>query len=640
MKGRLARYVARFVIDGLIAGIGFFLAYLDRYDGTIPPPQQQQLLIWMVPLVAGRLLAQFAFGINKHKWRYLTFGDTIRIVQAFASFSVLLLVLRFVLPDTAQFAMLRLPVSIVAMEFMFTLCGTVAVRALWRSISRYQSSEAHGDASRKIVIVGAGIQGVAVADELGHRKGVRVIGYLDDDTKRGTVIGGIPVLGPTSSLEEQISVHKVDEVLICLPAAEQKNFQLHLPKDDLVRTKVIPSLDEILSRDGGVLDFSQPPVPVTLARAAANPSPIPGYPDTNLRDKTIVITGGAGFIGSHLASKLAPNNRVILLDLAFRHKPIEFAGLLNHPNVQLVEGSLLNGIDLQDLCQDADMVVHTAAVVGVNRVCNAGRDTLQTNYEGTSRLLQALEKSKKLKRFIYFSTSEIFGINSFRVDESSPSSIGPIAESRWSYAIAKLAGEHLMKAYFRETGMPVVIVRPFNIFGPMRTGDHAMLRFILHALRGNSIEVHGDGSQIRSWCYIDDFCAALLLMLERYEAVGEDFNIGNAGNTLTIHELARKVVDLCGTDSPVEFVEHPFPDISIRVPSTAKAQSLLGYKPRYDLNSALRLTVDWYREHLNFFSPEANALAAAAGGNGHRLSNVLRRDKGHNVKAAANFGSS
>jgi nucleoside-diphosphate-sugar epimerase len=270
---------------------------------------------------------------------------------------------------------------------------------------------------------------------------------------------------------------------------------------------------------------------------------------------------------------------------------------------------LLDGLDLRSLCTEADIVVHAAALVGVNRVCNAGRETLETNYVGTSRLLQALEGNKKLLRFIYFSTSEVFGVNSFRVDESSPPSVGPITEARWSYAIAKLAGEHLVKAFFRETGMPIVIVRPFNIFGPRRTGEHALLRFILNALNGKPVQVHGDGSQIRSWCYIEDFCSALVQMLERPEAVGEDFNIGNAFNTLTIGDLARKVVDQCGVDVPIQFIDHPFPDISIRVPSLIKAQSLLGYKPRYDLDLALSLTVDWYRKHLSFFDTTENKPA-------------------------------
>lgn len=638
MTGKRVRYVARFAIDGVIAAVGLSLAYLTRYDGSIPQLQQQQLLLWIVPIVAGRLIAQYAFGINKHKWRYVSFGDTIRIVEAYASFSLLLLLLRVLVPASLPYGQLRLPAGVIATEFLFTLSGTLAVRGLWRFLERRRSSEATGGTYRKILLVGAGIHAVAVADEIAHRGGVRVVGFVDDDPqKMGAVIGGVPVLGPTSSLERLIDKHEVDEVLICLPPAEQKKLRLELGKDSLVRTRVIPTLDEILSADAGVLSFARTPAPVIMSRAAGRPALISDYPQTSIRDKTILITGGAGFIGSHLAAKLAPNNQVILLDLAFGHKPIEFTGLLTHPNVRAVEGNLLNGIDLQGLCSEADMVVHTAALVGVNRVCSAGRDTLETNYVGTSRLLQALEGSRNLKRFIYFSTSEIFGVNSFRVDETSPSSIGPIAESRWSYAIAKLAGEHLIKAYFREIGMPVVIVRPFNIFGPMRTGDHAIQRFILDALRGDPLQVHGDGSQIRSWCYIDDFCSALLLMLESYEAVGEDFNIGNASNTLTIHELARKIVALCGTDAPIDFIEHPFPDISIRVPSTAKAQSLLGYKPRYDLDSALRLTVDWYREHLDFFATDP-VLAVLEKERGPQP--VSQQRGGEGFKTAANYSSS
>ena len=339
----------------------------------------------------------------------------------------------------------------------------------------------------------------------------------------------------------------------------------------------------------------------SVSRNGGRSSPVNGAPQTSICNKTILITGGAGFIGSHLAEKLAPNNHLILLDLTFRQKPIAFTPLLSHPNVRLVEGNLLNSTSLRAVCQQAEMVVHTAALVGVGRVCNAGREALETNYVGTYRLLKALEGNRKLHRLIYFSSSEIFGSNSFGVDEYATPSVGPIGESRWTYAIAKLAGEHLVKAYFRELGMPVVIVRPFNVFGPKRTGEHAIMRFIVEGLSGRPLQVHGDGSQVRSWCYIDDLCSAVLLMLERSDAVGDDFNIGNASNTLTIYQLARKVVELCSTDVPINFIEHPFPDISIRVPSTAKAQSRLGYNPRHDFDSALGLTFDWYRDHLNFF---------------------------------------
>src|SRR5205807_3140098 len=222
-----------------------------------------------------------------------------------------------------------------------------------------------------------------------------------------------------------------------------------------------------------------------------------------IRNKTILITGGAGFIGSSLAERLVQDNEIVLFDRFFHNQPITFTSLYKNPEVRKVEGDILDGKSLGDLAQEADIVVHAAAMVGVGRVCTYPRETLETNFVGTLQVLKALEKSSRLERFIYFSTSEVFGVNSFRVNEVTPTAIGPAAEARWSYAIAKLAGEHLVKAYHRQGGMPVVTVRPFNVFGPRRLGAHAILGFVLNSLMGSPLNVHGDGSQIRSWCYID-----------------------------------------------------------------------------------------------------------------------------------------
>jgi nucleoside-diphosphate-sugar epimerase len=616
---KLSSFTARLMIDGLIAGGAFYLAYLARYDGKIPHFEFGQFLRWLVPIILGSLSMQIMFGLHKHKWRYVGTHDVIQVLEAYATFSFALLCLRLLLPLTKPYDLYRLPISVIAIQFMTSLLGALGVRYLRRFIHQRAGSREEGDTSRRILLVGAGHHGITVANEMVLSRGVRVVGFVDDDPQKiGAVIAGVPVLGPLSSLSEIVPKYKVDEVLICVPPTSQKNHRIDLPRDLAVHARIVPTLDEILSAETSPLSSSGAPLPPNPPAASRSVTPIDGHLSSSIRDKTILITGGAGFIGSSLAEKLADRNQLILLDLSFHQKPVKFTRLLGHPNVRAVEGNLLDGLDLRGLCQEADMVVHTAAVLGVNKVCNAGRETLETNYVGTSRLLQALEGSKKLERFIYFSTSEVFGVNSFRVDENSPPSVGPIAEARWSYAIAKLAGEHLVKSYFRETRMPITIVRPFNIFGPRRIGEHALLRFIVNALSGKPVQVHGDGSQIRSWCYIDDFCAALLLMLERTESVGEDFNIGNPSNTVTIYELARKVVELCGTGVPIHFVEHPFPDISIRVPSLAKSQSLLGYKPLYDLELALSLTVDWYRQHVEFFSGN-KAIAAAVSHSETRL---------------------
>jgi nucleoside-diphosphate-sugar epimerase len=300
------------------------------------------------------------------------------------------------------------------------------------------------------------------------------------------------------------------------------------------------------------------------------------------------------------------------LDRFFHDQPYSFTSLHSNPNVEIVESDILDGVAVRDLAKQANIVIHAAAIVGVGRVCSYPRETLETNFIGTSNLLKALDKNSRLERFIYFSTSEVFGVNSFRVHEDTPTAVGPAAEARWSYAIAKLAGEHLVKAYHRQSGMPVVTVRPFNVFGPRRLGAHAILGFVLNSLMLNPIEVHGDGSQIRSWCYIDDFCDAIIEMIARPAAVGEDFNIGNPQNTLTILRLAHEVIRVTGELVPINLVESPCQDIEIRVPSLDKACQRLGYKPRYDLHTGLQLTTEWYRENLHYFKGKTPHAAAAS----------------------------
>ncbi len=228
-----------------------------------------------------------------------------------------------------------------------------------------------------------------------------------------------------------------------------------------------------------------------------------------------------------------------------------------------------------------------------------------------------MEGRDDIHRFVYFSTSEVMGMNAFRAHEESNATIGPVSEARWTYSIAKLAGEHLVYCYHREMGLPTVTVRPFNVFGPLRLGDHAMLRFILAAMRGEPLEVHGDGNQIRSWCFIDDFIDALIRTIALPDAVGETFNIGNSRNTLTIYDLARRVIETLDSDSRVNFVDIDFSDIDVRVPRVRKAGELLGFQPRVELQEAIERTAAWYREHLEHVDPNlrqepvAEAIAEA-----------------------------
>jgi len=321
----------------------------------------------------------------------------------------------------------------------------------------------------------------------------------------------------------------------------------------------------------------------------------PGIP--RIRDQRVLITGGAGFIGASLAQELVDDNEVVLFDRAFEGAAVALSTAWGHPHLSTIEGDVLDPEALRAAAEGVSVVVHLAAIVGVKNVLSRGRETIEVNFSGTSNMLKAVE-GMKLERFVYFSTSEVFGMNSFRVGEETPTSVGPVSEARWTYSIAKLAGEHLVHCYHRELGLPTVIVRPFNVFGPLRLGDHAMRRFILGALRGTPLEVHGDGTQIRSWCYIDDFTDALLRVIALTPAVGETFNIGNSRNTLTIYELARRVVSLLDSPSEIHFEEIDFSDIDVRVPRLRKAEELLGYHPRVELDEAILLTAAWYRDHF------------------------------------------
>lgn len=316
----------------------------------------------------------------------------------------------------------------------------------------------------------------------------------------------------------------------------------------------------------------------------------------------MLITGGAGFIGVALAERLAKDNQVILLDTNFDYNAFAFSDLKSNKNVQVANVDILDMQEVARVAQDAQIVVHMAAMIGVQEVIQDALNTLDVNYIGTSNLLKAVSQNSCCRRLIFFSTSEIFGSNAFGITERGSTILSSVQDVRWCYCVSKLAAEHLAFSYYRQKGLPVVVVRPFNIFGPKRVGDHVILRFILRALKGEDLEVYGDGTQIRAWCYIDDFCNALLRCMEVEEAVGQAFNIGNPRNTLTIYELAKKIIAICGSKSKVVFKALDFTDIDIRVPNTAKAKDILGFVPEIELEEGLSKTIEWVKEHADEIS--------------------------------------
>ena len=313
---------------------------------------------------------------------------------------------------------------------------------------------------------------------------------------------------------------------------------------------------------------------------------------------TIVLTGGAGFIGTSLALRLIEKNRVVLFDNFHRDALAREPGLANHRNVRVVKGDVCDRAAVDEVVEGADAVLHLAAIAGVDTVMKHPVTTMQVSLLGTANVLDAAWKAGSVKRFVDFSTSEVFGRYAYNVGEGDVTQLGAVGEARWTYAVSKLATEHLAHTYYKEHGLPTVTVRPFNIFGPRQVGEGAIHHFIARALRNEPLTVHNDGSQIRSWCYVDDIVEGVLLTLERPEAVGHVFNIGNPRSTVTIHHLARDVVRLAASASDIRCVPWPFPDVELRVPNIDKARQLLGYEPRVDLEEGLDRTIAWYRRQL------------------------------------------
>jgi nucleoside-diphosphate-sugar epimerase len=223
---------------------------------------------------------------------------------------------------------------------------------------------------------------------------------------------------------------------------------------------------------------------------------------------------------------------------------------------------------------------------------------MQVNIIGTFNALQAARECTDLKRFIDFSTSEVFGVYAYKVREGDITSLGAVGEARWTYAVSKLATEHLAHNYFRQYGLPTVSIRPFNIYGPGQVGEGAIHRFIMQAIKGDDITIHNDGSQIRAWCYVDDIVDGIMATLERPQALGEAFNIGNPRSVVTIHNLAHQIVRLSSSRSRIVNVPFTSADVELRIPDIGKARELLGFEPQVDLEEGLLRTIEWYRRSL------------------------------------------
>jgi len=325
-------------------------------------------------------------------------------------------------------------------------------------------------------------------------------------------------------------------------------------------------------------------------------APDPG-PRVIRLESRYLITGGAGFIGSHLAEELlAGGDSVVALDNLSTGRLRNIEGLLDHPRFRFVHGSVLDELAVDEAVHEADVVVHLAAAVGVKLIVEHPLRSFTTNIRGSEVVLDAAHRYRR--KILIASTSEIYGKAGGPLTETTDRVIGTPSVARWAYSVAKSVDEILAFAYHKERGLPMVIVRLFNTVGPRQSPAYGMVvpRLVRQALAGEPLTVHGDGTQTRCFCHVVDVVRAMVALLRDEHAEGEVYNVGST-EEVSINELAARIIGRTGSESPIELVpyedayETGFEDMQRRVPDITKLRSLVGWRPTYSLDEILDQTM-------------------------------------------------
>ncbi len=315
----------------------------------------------------------------------------------------------------------------------------------------------------------------------------------------------------------------------------------------------------------------------------------------------ILITGGAGFIGSHLAERLlAEGHQVSIIDNLSTGSLDNIEKIKDHPNFHYTIGTILNRELLEKLMTGVDQVYHLAAAVGVKYIIENPLLSLKTNIVGTENILELANKLKA--KVLITSTSEIYGkSDNVPFHENDDRLLGSTHISRWGYSCSKAIDEFFALAYFREKRLPVVIVRCFNTVGPRQTGQYGMVlpKFIKAALLDQPLIVYGSGKQTRCFADVSDVVEAFIKLMANPDCLGEIFNIGTT-ESISIEDLAKKVKAMCGSKSRIDYMsyedafEEGFEDMMNRMPSLEKVNQFIGYEPKYNLEAIIQRMIDYY----------------------------------------------
>lgn len=320
----------------------------------------------------------------------------------------------------------------------------------------------------------------------------------------------------------------------------------------------------------------------------------------------ILITGGAGFIGSHLSDELLKyNHKVIILDNLSTGRYENIEHLLKNKNFEFVEGDILHERLVDKLVEKIDAVYHLAAAVGVNLIVNKPLESLTTNIKGSEIVLDSALRYRK--KILITSTSEIYGKNvNGPLKEDDDRVLGSPLKTRWSYSTAKAVDEMLAYIYWKEKKLPAVIVRLFNTVGPRQTGYYGMVlpRFVGQALKNEDITIYGSGKQSRCFLHVKDAVAALIRLINEPRAIGEVYNVGSQ-EEITIEMLAKKIIEITKSKSKITYIsyeeayEEGFEDMQRRVPDITKINKLTGFKPTYNLTGIIKDIVNYLKDVKN-----------------------------------------
>lgn len=314
---------------------------------------------------------------------------------------------------------------------------------------------------------------------------------------------------------------------------------------------------------------------------------------SNFSSTKILITGGAGFIGSHIVETLVKKHRITVYD-NFRRNALQYLSKDFTQRINVIEGDVLNEKLIDSAIKGKEIVFHLAAIAGVSSYEKNPLLTLEVDAFGTYYVLKACAKHN-IKQVFILSSSEVYGAEAQNITEDDVTCQGAATESRWSYSTGKLLGDHFAFAFSKVKKVNITILRPFNIYGPRQVGESAMQIFIHQALSNLPITINGNGKQTRAWCHVNDFLQGLTKCLLNSKAYNQIFNIGNPDELINITQLARQIKTFTHSNSPIIYVKQKGAEVHRRSPNITKAKQILDFKPKISISEGLASTIDWYK---------------------------------------------